>query len=157
MKKQACELVEEILEFLWRENPVEATLAGVHRYDDRLEKLDLVSRKSKLKKKKEYIDQIIALQAGGISSPELELLKAALEVGVRLEEEAGTLDRDAATYPRLALYGVYQLVARSSAPYHYRALRAVDRMREIPRVLAEGKLNISYGENIDSGTVSYII
>jgi len=148
MKKVADELVDEILEFLWMENPVEATLAGVHRYDDRLEKLDLVSRKNKLKRKKEYFDRITALQAQHVNTPELDLLKAALEVGIRMEEQAGSLDRDAATYPRLALYGVYQLVARSSAPYHYRALRAVDRMREIPRILAEGKLNIGYGEDI---------
>ena len=148
MKKAACELVDEILEFLWMENPVEATLAGVHRYDDRLEKLDLVSRRNKLNRKREYLDQITALQVKRINSSELDLLKAALEVGIRMEEQAGSLDRDAATYPRLALYGVYQLVARSNAPYHYRALRAVDRMREIPRILAEGKLNISYGENI---------
>ena len=148
MKKVASELVDEILEFLWMENPVEATLAGVHRYDDRLEKLDLVSRRNKLSRKKEYFDQITALQAQRINTPELDLLKAALEVGIRMEEQAASLDRDAATYPRLALYGVYQLVARSNAPYHYRALRAVDRMREIPRILAEGKLNISYGENI---------
>ena len=148
MKKAACELVDEILEFLWMENPVEATLAGVHRYDDRLEKLDQVSRRNKLNRKREYLDQITALQVKRINSSELDLLKAALEVGIRMEEQAGSLDRDAATYPRLALYGVYQLVARSNAPYHYRALRAVDRMREIPRILAEGKLNISYGENI---------
>ena len=148
MKKVASELVDEILEFLWMENPVEATLAGVHRYDDRLEKLDLVSRRNKLSRKKEYFDQITALQAKRINIPELDLLKAALEVGIRMEEQAASLDRDAATYPRLALYGVYQLVARSNALYHYRALRAVDRMREIPRILAEGKLNISYGENI---------
>lgn len=148
MKKEACELVDEILEFLWMENPVEATLAGVHSYDGRLEKLDQVSRRNKLNRKKEYLNQITALQDQRINSPELDLLKAALEVGIRMEEETGSLDRDAATYPRLALYGVYQLVARSSAPPHYRALRAVDRMREIPRILAEGKLNISYGENI---------
>lgn len=148
MKKEASELVDEILEFLWMENPVEATLAGVHRYDDRLEKLDLVSRRNKLNRKREYLGQIKALQAKRINSPEIELLKAALEVGIRIEEESGSLDRDAATYPRLALYGIYQLIARSSGPPHYRALRAVDRMREIPRILAEGKLNISYGENI---------
>ncbi|OGF99815.1 MAG: hypothetical protein A3F83_00550 [Candidatus Glassbacteria bacterium RIFCSPLOWO2_12_FULL_58_11] len=150
MEKENHGLVDEILEFLWMENPVEATLAGIHRYDDRLEKLDLVSRRNKLQRKREYAEMIAALQKKGGSTVELNLLRSALEVGVTMEERSRSLDRDAGTYPRLALYGIYQLVARSSAPYHYRALRAVDRLREIPRILAEGKLNLSYGENIPS-------
>ncbi|HUU28422.1 MAG TPA: DUF885 family protein [archaeon] len=148
MKAEIYRLIDEILDFLWKENPVEATLAGIHRYDDRLEKLDLVSRKNKLRQKKEYVELIDSLPKSVSSSAELSLLRNALEVGVMMEESLQSLDRDAGTYPRLALYGVYQLIARSSAPYNYRAMRAIDRMREIPRILAEGKLNLSYGENI---------
>ena len=42
MKADSDPLVIEIMEFLWRENPVEATMVGIHRYDDCLEKLDQV-------------------------------------------------------------------------------------------------------------------
>ncbi|MBN2290018.1 MAG: DUF885 family protein, partial [Candidatus Glassbacteria bacterium] len=141
-------LVKEIQEFIWRENPVEATMVGIHRYDDRLEKLDLVSRKNKLRQKKEYLEQIKSLESSGALDPELLIISGALEVGIRMEEELQSLDRDAGTYPRLAVYGLYQLIARSSEPFHYRALRAIDRMREIPRLLSEGKLNLTYGDNI---------
>ena len=37
MSKKSDSLVEEIQDFIWRENPVESTMAGIHRYDDRLE------------------------------------------------------------------------------------------------------------------------
>ena len=147
MAERADQLIDEILEILWRENPVEATIAGVHRYDDMLEKLDLVSRRKKLEKKREYLERLGSLKARGNLAAEAEHLATALRVGVHMEENFSSLDRDAITYPRLALYGVYQLVARSNAPYHFRALRAIDRLREIPRVLAEGRLNLSYGEN----------
>jgi len=148
MAEAAGKLIDEVLEFLWRENPVEATIAGVHRYDDMLEKLDLVSRRKKLDKKREYLTELEKLKPRGKQAAEVEHLIGALKVGLRMEEEFPSLDRDATTYPRLALYGVYQLVARSNAPYHFRALRAIDRLREIPRVLAEGRLNLSYGENL---------
>ncbi len=143
----ADQLIDEILEFLWRENPVEATIAGVHRYDDMLEKLDQVSRRKKLDRKREYLDRLDALKLRGNLAAEADHLAAALRVGSYMEENFPSLDRDATIYPRLALYGVYQLVARSNAPYHFRALRAIDRLREIPRVLAEGRLNLCYGEN----------
>ncbi|MFH1071055.1 MAG: hypothetical protein V1794_15655, partial [Candidatus Glassbacteria bacterium] len=102
MSKQSGDLVDEILEFLWSENPVEATMAGVHRYDDRLEKLDLVSRRNKLRRKREYVDRIIELKAEKKSSLALDLLRDGLEVGIRMEEAVPSLDRDAGTYPRLA-------------------------------------------------------
>jgi len=148
MNKKSDSLVKEIQEFIWRENPVEATMVGIHRYDDRLEKLDVVSRKNKLRRKREYLEQIKKIEKSGGLSDELMMIKDALEVGIRMEEELQSLDRDAGTYPRLAVYGVYQLIARSSEPCHYRALRAIDRMREIPRLLSEGKLNLTYGVNI---------
>ena len=148
MSKKSDSLVEEIQDFIWRENPVEATMVGVHRYDDRLEKLDVVSRKNKLKRKEKYLEQIKKIEKSGELSDELAIIRDALEVGIRMEEELQSLDRDAGTYPRLAIYGVYQLIARSSEPFHYRALRAIDRMREIPRLLSEGKLNLTYGVNI---------
>lgn len=147
MAAGADQLIDEILEFLWRENPVEATIAGVHRYDDMLEKLDLVSRRKKLVKKREYLEQLKSLKVKGNLAAEVDHLTAAIRVGSYMEENFSSLDRDATIYPRLALYGVYQLVARSNAPYHFRALRAIDRLREIPRVLAEGRLNLCYGEN----------
>ncbi len=147
MAAGADQLIDEILEFLWRENPVEATIAGVHRYDDMLEKLDLVSRRKKLEKKLEYLGRLEALKVRGNLAAEADHLATALRVGSYMEEHFSSLDRDATTYPRLALYGIYQLVARSNAPYHFRALRSIDRLREIPRVLAEGRLNLSYGEN----------
>ncbi len=148
MKKKSDSLVKEIQEFIWSENPVEATMVGIHRYDDRLEKLDVVSRKNKLKRKQEYLEQIKNIEKSGGLGDELTMIRDALVVGIRMEEDLQSLDRDAGTYPRLAVYGVYQLIARSSEPFHYRALRAIDRMREIPRLLSEGKLNLTYGDNI---------
>ena len=148
MNEKSDSLVKEIQEFIWRENPVEATIVGIHRYDDQLEKLDVVSRKNKLRRKKKYLEQIKKIEKSGGFSDKLMMIKDALEVGIRMEEELQSLDRDAGTYPRLAVYGVYQLIARSSEPCHYRALRAIDRMREIPRLLSEGKLNLTYGVNI---------
>ncbi|MBW7997334.1 MAG: DUF885 domain-containing protein [Candidatus Glassbacteria bacterium] len=148
MATEAGQVIDDILEFLWRENPVEATIAGIHRYDDMLEKLDQVSRRKKLEKKREYLEQLESLKVRGKLAAEVQHLKCALRVGINMEVDFSSLDRDATTYPRLALYGVYQLVARSNAPYHFRALRAIDRLREIPRVLTEGRLNLSYGGNL---------
>ncbi len=148
MTRSADQLVDEILEFIWQENPVEATMAGIHRYDDRLERCDLVSRRNKLRRKKEYVAGIETLQKDGQSNDELDLLCCALRVGIETEERLRTLDRDPGIYPRLILYGVYQLIARSAEPYHYRALRAIERMREVPRLLSEGRLNLSYGDGV---------
>ncbi|MCE5272320.1 DUF885 domain-containing protein [bacterium] len=146
MTQSPDQLVDEILEFIWQENPVEATMAGIHRYDDRLERCDQVSRRNKLRRKKEYVTGIEVLQKEGRSNDELDLLCCALRVGIGTEERLHTLDRDPGIYPRLIIYGIYQLIARSGEPYHYRALRAIERMREVPRLLSEGRLNLTYGE-----------
>lgn len=148
MPQNHDQLIDEILEFIWQENPVEATMAGIHRYDDRLERCDLVSRRNKLRRKKEYVQKIEVLQKADNSSDELDLLCCALRVGVFTEEHLHSLDRDPGIYPRLIIYGIYQLIARSAEPYHYRALRAIERMREAPRLLSEGRLNLSYADRV---------
>lgn len=142
-------LAKEIREFLWRENPVEATMAGLKRYDDRLENLDLISRRNKVRQKKLYLTRISELEKSEKIIDELETIKDQLEVGVVLEEKLRSLDRDAAAYPRLAIYGLYQLMAtRRNEDPREKALRVIGRMRDIPRLLDEGKLNLSYGKDI---------
>ena len=74
MKKKSDSLVKEIQEFIWSENPVEATMVGVHRYDDRLEKLDVVSRRNKLKRKQEYLEQIKRIEKSGGLGDELTMI-----------------------------------------------------------------------------------
>ena len=126
------DLAKEIREFLWRENPVEATMAGLKRYDDRLENLDLISRRNKVRQKKLYLTKIVDLEKSEKIIDELDMIKDQLEVGVVLEEKLRSLDRDAAAYPRLAIYGIYQLMAsqRNEDPRE-KALRVIGRLRDI--------------------------
>ena len=55
MNKEFNRLVNQILEFRNKATPVIATILGVHKYDDKLDKTDPKSQKQYLKKLKEYL------------------------------------------------------------------------------------------------------
>ncbi|MDH4224008.1 MAG: DUF885 domain-containing protein, partial [candidate division Zixibacteria bacterium] len=54
MNKRFQTLEEKILEFRWKANPVEATFAGVHRYDGQFGRYSPVFRKGYHQKLKQY-------------------------------------------------------------------------------------------------------
>ena len=55
MNKKFQNLVDKILEFRWKANPVEATYSGIHKYDDQFEKYSPIFRRRYNQKLKQYV------------------------------------------------------------------------------------------------------
>ena len=139
------QLTEAFIEGLLEEAPIVATHLGDHRYDDRLgyhTPADIDRQIARLKE---------ALQAFEGFSPDSLSLAAqvdrALMVGtaksfLRDFERLRSYQRDPGGYPSECLGGIFTLIVRDFAPLPERLKSVLGRLREVPRVLEEGKGNI---------------
>lgn len=138
--------VQEYFEELWKSNPVTATSAGVHQWDDRLPSLTDVSLKERgqwLKKFERQLCQEIPPAALSLSE---RLDYQALLGNIRSElldiEQFQWHKRLPSLYLDSALYGVLLLLIRDFAPLPERSRKALGRLKEFPRLFKEGSCHI---------------
>ncbi|MCK4385638.1 MAG: DUF885 domain-containing protein, partial [candidate division Zixibacteria bacterium] len=159
MNKDFNKLVNEILEFRWKDSPVEATFSGIHKYDDKLDKTDPLSRRRHLKKAKEYLkkldgfssDSKVHSEKARLSVDEKmdwKILRDSLKVEIAEEEKIRWLKRHALVYPEIALYGCYVLILRDFAPLSQRMKFVLGRLKQVPRLMKEGQENLKRGRDI---------
>ncbi len=159
MNKEFNKLVNESLEFYWKDNPVAATFLGIHKYDDKLDKTDPESRRRHLKKAKEYLKKLDRFSPDSkVHSKRTELsidekmdwrmLRDFLKVEIAEEEKLHWLKRHALVYPQTALYGCYVLILRDFAPLKTRMKSVLGRLKQIPRLMKEGQENLRRGRDI---------
>ncbi|MCX7919187.1 MAG: DUF885 domain-containing protein [bacterium] len=147
-------LIDEILNFLWQDSPVYATYVGIHTYDTELDIMHRDQRDASRQKKKEYLTRLTQCAQRNDSELDLDdklditVLANALTVDIEKEEKIKRHLRDASIYPELALFGVYIVLLREFAPFEERASRAVARLKQVPRLLEEGKKNLVDSDNI---------
>ncbi len=159
MNKEFNNLVNEILEFRWKDSPVEATFSGIHKYDDQLDKTDPMSRKRHLKKTKDYLKKLNRFSSdpkrrakkAKLSKDEemdLRILRDSLRVEIAEEEEIRWLKRHAWIYPYTALMGCWVLILRDFAPLNQRMKSLLGRLKQVPRFIKEGQKNLTKGRDI---------
>jgi uncharacterized protein (DUF885 family) len=157
MNKEFNKLVEQILEYQNKAKPVLATVLGVHKYDDKLDKTDAESLKRYLKQSKGYLRKLNRffsdVQKGKIKlnkneEIDLKILKNTLEVEIAEQEKIGWLKRNAMIYPQTALKSCFFTIMRDYAPLSRRMKSVLARLRQIPRLMREGQNNLIGGKNI---------
>jgi uncharacterized protein (DUF885 family) len=159
MNKNFNNLVDEILEFLWKDSPVNATFSGIHKYDDKLDKTDPEFRRQHLKKAKEYLkkldrfssDSHIPSKKAPLSFDEKmdwKMLKNSLQVEITWEEKLHWFQRYAPQYPEAALFGSYIIILRDFAPLSQRMKSVLGRLKQVPRLMKEGTQNLRRGRDI---------
>lgn len=157
MNKEFNKLADEILEFCWKHRPVMATMLGVHKYDDKLDKTDPESRKRHVKKAREYLKRLEKFSpARGTANSWLskdqamdwKILRNSLQVEITEERTVRSFRRNALVYPRTALMGCYVLIVRDFAPLSRRMKSVLGRLKQIPRFIKEGQRNLSRGRDI---------
>lgn len=151
MSQEFTKLVDEILEFNWESNPIEATFSGIHRYDDKLDIMNLKFREKYREKLKEYTKKLELFSSETLSSDQKmdrKILKSSLETEVKIEEETKKLERKSSFYPKYALWGPYILMLRDFAPQKLRMANALARLEKIPIFMEQGKANLKRGESI---------
>jgi uncharacterized protein (DUF885 family) len=138
-------LAEEILDFFWRTSPVEATFMGIHDYDHELDRLDHDFLKEKNKKTRAYLERLERFNRSELTPDEdidWQLLKNYLASRIMAFEEIRYWETYPSGYLEICLYGLFVMVLRDFAPAKERAAAFLSRLKQVPRLLAEGKRNI---------------
>jgi len=144
-------LADEIINFRWKSSPVEASFEGIHLYDHLLDHYDPGTRQEYFREIQKYLERLKGIDDNDLKSMDKldkKILMEALEVEIKLEQAYKRLDRDAALYPEICLYGIYIILLRNFAPFSERIKSVSGRLNEIPRVLKEGTENLRKGINI---------
>ena len=159
MNTKFNQLVNDILEFRWKENPVQATFSGIHKYDGKLDKTDPESRRRYLKTGKAYLRRLDRFSSGlktqgkkaKLSEDEemdLRILGDSLRVEIAEEEKLRWFKRNAWIYPYIGLVGCYVLILRDFAPLNRRMKSVLGRLKQIPRFMKQGEKNLKRGRDI---------
>jgi uncharacterized protein (DUF885 family) len=153
MKRRFDDLVTQILNGLWEEDPVEATYLGVHSYDGVLARVDSARRADYHRQRAGFLEALGEFKQRSDELDErrridLELLEAELEVSLRADDDFRFAERRADIYPSNALFGVYLLAMRQFAPLEQRLESIRDRLLDTPRYLREGVSNLLSGSDI---------
>jgi uncharacterized protein (DUF885 family) len=147
MNKGFQALVDQILEYRWKANPVEATFTGIHKYDGQFENFSPAFRRNyhnKLKgfskKLKKFYSKKEKLSEGELL--DLEILYSTVETEVKYEKVYNRFMRDASFYPSLALSGCNVFIIRDFAPPEQRGKSLLQRLKQIPAFLKQGERNL---------------
>ena len=153
MPSRLDSLVDDALQFLWRNAPMHATAAGVHDHDHRLADFDataLAARVSGFYRLRDAADRL--RQGSPALTPDEALdagvLRDSMETEGRMLEEVRLPFRDPSVYLEEILYGVYYLVQRDFAPLEQRVRAITGRLSEVPRLLRQAGANLGRPEEI---------
>jgi uncharacterized protein (DUF885 family) len=141
------QLCSRILRTLWRQAPVNATYVGIHDYDHQLGAFDPDALESQAAELTAHLSEIRLLRDAGANRTgghllDLKLLEGELKTQLRSRQEMRFPFRNPGSYLEEATYGIYILMVREFAPPQERARGVLARLREVPRILSEARLNL---------------
>ncbi len=142
---------EAILHARLKDDPLHATIAGLHQYDSELPDVtpDGIGRTHAALAA--HIAVLEAFTPGDLSAQERidrQLLMSMLEVELRELTELQPHKHDPSLYPSLAGEAVYSILARDFAPLPERMASVVARLRKIPAMLVAGTQNLQRSPKI---------
>ncbi len=145
-------LIDNFLEEYWEFYPHEATFAGIHKYDDRLDHVDYSTRRKFLGRQQEIVDRLQEFEKHGNLDNErlldLEILKAHLTRDILSENLFNRFERDPSIYINISVFASLILMLRNFAPIEDRYVSLVSRLKEIPRFLIEAEENLRRAEAV---------
>lgn len=139
--RQAEEALDRMLEL----SPVAATQLGDHRWDDRLSDSTLEALEEQHQELLETLTAFEEMDAGSFGTQagiDYELMIRILQSFVRNFEKVEGHRRNPGSYLGEVMGGVFMLILRDFAPLSERLDSALGRVKEVPRLLKEGKANL---------------
>ncbi len=138
-------LSKEILEYLWQSSPTEATLTGIHDHDHELDRMDpeaLVEKNRRLRDYLTRLERLPQLELSPDDQIDWHMLKNHLVSRIHGFEELRYFETYPSGYLETCLYGLFIMIIRNYAPVHERCAAFLARLRQVPRLLAEGRKNL---------------
>ena len=136
---------KRIIDDYLQHEPIEATLAGLHDYDDRLPDLSADGIKAADLRAKAYLATLARFAPDQLSAGERidhALLVSRFETRVREQAELAPYHHDPSIYANVALAGVYLLLAYDFAPLDQRVRSVQGRLDAIPALLRAAQHNL---------------
>jgi uncharacterized protein (DUF885 family) len=128
-------------------HPIAATAAGIHDYDRKVDDMSAAGQARNDARLHEALAALEGMNPQRLSSgdrDDREVLTGRIK-GTLLDDETIKYWRtDPSRYSRVATLAVFELVHRDFAPLAERLRAAIAREREVPAVLAAGKVNIEH-------------
>ncbi|MCR4392671.1 MAG: DUF885 domain-containing protein [Candidatus Acetothermia bacterium] len=138
-------LVDQFFQRMMEESPVAATQLGDHRFDHKLGDHSPPARARQEKMLREALAQLEGMDDARWSADariDHTLVVRLARSFLREIEKLQHYQRSPGMYVNECLGGVFLLLMRDFAPFRVQMRSAVGRLREVPRVLAQGKENI---------------
>lgn len=145
MNKKLKFLIDSYLNFTWKKNPVRATSMGIHTFDHLLGDYTEESILENIRTLKNLLKESISLNKKGLTEEEkcdIKILISNIKSDLISYEKIKIHERFPTLYPEEAIYGCYILVIRRFAPLEFRAEKILSRMKQVSRILNEGKKNL---------------
>jgi uncharacterized protein (DUF885 family) len=142
---RVAQLADEYLRGYYAFNPTEATAAGLHEYDARLETRSAGAVAAEVRRLRSALASAARVQEWRVG-PEARYDLLWMQSHARAQllelEDVRTWQRDPNVYARAVAAGVDNILKRSYAPIERRLDALLAREREAPRLLAEGRANL---------------
>ena len=138
-------LGQKYLDDLTHFSPVNATLIGDHRADDRLDDVNTAARERALKAYKAYLDDLSAIDRDQLSRAnqvDLAVLRNKIESSLWSLDTLQEWAWNPLVYVDLSGSAIYGLVARDFAPLDTRLRSAAARLEQLPRFFAQARESI---------------
>jgi uncharacterized protein (DUF885 family) len=128
-------------------NPTSATDAAIHRYDSQLADFSASAQAAQLQQLRAFRNELAALQPSAGTSPhdtvDYLLVRSDLEADWWNRTVLRPLERNPSVYEGECSNGIFSLVKKPFASDEVRLRDAIGRLRACPRVLDQGKANLT--------------
>jgi uncharacterized protein (DUF885 family) len=138
-------LVDEYFDAYFQQYPSEATAAGLHQYDHRLEDYSRPAIDARAAMLKAFAGRFEKLDAQGLRAQvaaDRELVISSIRAKLLDLEQIRPWEKNPDTYSSGINYSVFLLVGRNFAPAAERLKLVVARERQIPQALAAARANL---------------
>ncbi len=140
-------LVNEYLEFQWKNSPLSATFNGIHTYDDQINSFSLTAVKAQVEKDRQFVgrfkSEIDRAKLNESNQIDFDLIQDSLRQEEFSLEKSHDLEREPSTYPNIVAGLGFLMFSREYAPFEERMGNLAKRMEKMPQLLEEGKKNLS--------------
>jgi hypothetical protein len=151
----------QLLDFIWSSNPVEATTIGVHDYDQTFGDLSLEVLKYRSRRFRQFTSDLISkVELCDLDPHELMQYELCMTLSGRGAIRADcerAWEQDPSWYAQLAVWGCASICLRDFAPIEERLSLMLSRMREIPQLFVQARRNISKPHNLFVSTANEIL
>jgi len=142
---------ELIIRARLKDDPVSATLAGIHDYDAELPDLTpdgVAHTRAQLVAQAAILEDFTPGDLTPDERLDHRLLASLLDVELRELDEHKPTEHDPSLYPSIAAEGVYAILARDFAPLAQRLSSVIARLEKTPALLAAGARNLKRSPRI---------